>query len=72
MAELLMLISAAVGIAAGVCTILGYAEGRARGTNREGGGRRESELLSRERTLPRGPGDDSGPKGVEGVEEKHS
>lgn len=69
MTELLVGISAMVGIAAGVCTVLSYLEGHAQREDCRGGGHRGRGLSSRKRMLSKGPDEVTDPQVVEGGEE---
>lgn len=66
MAELLVGISAIVGIAAGVCTVLGYLEGHAQREGRCDGGHRGCGLSPRKRMLSKGLDEAVDPRVVEG------
>ena len=66
MAELLVCISAIVGIAACVCTVLGYLEGHAQREGRCDGGHRGCGLSPRKRMLSKGLDEAVDPRVVEG------
>ena len=72
MTDVLVIVSALVGIAAGICTVLGYLEGHARGESRKGGGHRGRTLPLRKRMIPEGSGESAEPHGVEGKENERS